>query len=83
MAYLKTIGLNMKLGLEVAVAVLAIGIASATFAQQKDTVDPRTMQQIRALTMKYEEAYNSHRGRGSCDDSQRSKARSGGHRETL
>ena len=60
MAYLKTIGLNMKLGLEVAVAVLAIGIASATFAQQKDTVDPLTMQQIRALTMKYEEAYNSH-----------------------
>ena len=58
MAYLKTIGLNMKLGLEVAVAVLAIGIASATFAQQKDTVDPQVAEQVRAFTMKYDEAFN-------------------------
>jgi uncharacterized protein (TIGR02246 family) len=58
MAYLKTIGLNMKLGLEVAVAVLAIGIASATFAQKKDTVDPQVAEQVRAFTMKYDEAFN-------------------------
>ena len=41
-------------------AWLVISLVLPTFAQEKDTVDPRTMQQIRALTMKYEEAYNSH-----------------------
>ena len=40
--------------------MVVISLVLPTFAQEKDTVDPRTMQQIRALTMKYEEAYNSH-----------------------
>ena len=50
----------MKIRLLLALIGLAIGFILPTFAQEKDTVDPRTMQQIRALTMKYEEAYNSH-----------------------
>jgi ketosteroid isomerase-like protein len=29
-----------------------------TFAQQKDTVDPKLAQQIRALAAKFDEAYN-------------------------
>jgi uncharacterized protein (TIGR02246 family) len=37
---------------------LAIGFTVPTFAQQKDTVDPKTAQQIRALSMKYDEAFN-------------------------
>jgi hypothetical protein len=50
----------MKMFLPVALAGLAISFALPTFAQQTNTSDPRTMQQIRALTTKYEEAYNSH-----------------------
>jgi hypothetical protein len=83
----------MRIHLLLALAGFAISFAMPSFAQQKDTVDPRTMQQIRALTMKYEEAYNSHdpaavaapytEDGALCDDSQRSKARSGGHRKTL
>lgn len=37
---------------------LAIGFASLTFAQQVNTVDPRTAQEIRALAMMYDEAIN-------------------------
>ena len=37
----------MKLGLEVAIVVLAIGSASPTFAQEKDTVDPKIIEQMR------------------------------------
>src|SRR5271168_4695794 len=48
----------MKIRLLLTLVVLAIGFALPTFAQQ--TVDPKIVQQIRVLTMKYEEAYNSH-----------------------
>jgi hypothetical protein len=41
-------------------AGLAISFASPTFAQQKDTVDPKVQQQIRALAQKYDEAINKH-----------------------
>ena len=40
------------------VVSLAIGFVLPTFGQQKDTVDPQIAQQIRALTMKYDEAFN-------------------------
>jgi uncharacterized protein (TIGR02246 family) len=36
----------------------AISFALPTFAQQKDTVDPKVDQQIRALAQKYDEAFN-------------------------
>ena len=48
----------MKIPLVVALVGLAISFALPTFAQQKDTVDPKIAQQIRALAMKYEEAFN-------------------------
>src|SRR5271166_3953996 len=48
----------MKMRLVVALVGLAIGFVLPTFAQQKDTVDPQIAQQIRALTMKYDEAFN-------------------------
>ena len=37
---------------------LSIGFASPTFAQQVNTVDPRTSQEVRALAMMYDEAIN-------------------------
>jgi SnoaL-like domain len=39
---------------------LAISFALPTFAQQKDTVDPKIVQQIRVLAAKYDEAINRH-----------------------
>jgi hypothetical protein len=39
---------------------LAIGLALPTFAQQKDTVDPKIDQQIRMLPIKYDAAINKH-----------------------
>jgi uncharacterized protein (TIGR02246 family) len=48
----------MKMRLAVALAGLTIGFVLPTFAQQKDTVDPKIAQQIRALAMKYDEAFN-------------------------
>jgi uncharacterized protein (TIGR02246 family) len=50
----------MKIRLAVAVVVLAIGFSMPTFAQQKDTVDPKIEQQIRVLAAKYDGAINSH-----------------------
>jgi uncharacterized protein (TIGR02246 family) len=50
----------MKTRFPIALALLAIGFASPTFAQQKDTVDPKIAQQIRALAMKYDDAMNRH-----------------------
>jgi hypothetical protein len=49
----------MKIRLLVALIGLAIGFAVPAFAQQKDTVDPKTDQQIRALITKYEGAFNN------------------------
>jgi len=48
----------MKIRLVVALVWLAIGLSMPTFAQQKDTVDPNTGQEIRALASKYDEALN-------------------------
>src|ERR1700761_51912 len=50
----------MKTRLAVALIVLAISSALPTFAQQKDTADPRIAEQIRMLAAKYDEAFNSH-----------------------
>jgi hypothetical protein len=46
----------MKIRLAVALLGLAISLALPTIAQQ--TVDPKIEQQIRALTMKFDEAFN-------------------------
>jgi uncharacterized protein (TIGR02246 family) len=51
---------TLKIRLVIALLGLAISFAVPSFAQQKDTVDPKIVQQIRVLTMKYEEAYNSY-----------------------
>src|SRR5271165_3044585 len=48
----------MKIRLAAALLALAISFAAPTFAQQKDTVDPQTAQQIRALTTNFDEAFN-------------------------
>jgi uncharacterized protein (TIGR02246 family) len=48
----------MKMRLVVALVGLAIGFAVPTFAQQRDTVDAKIDQQIRALSMKFDEAFN-------------------------
>ena len=48
----------MKIRLLLALAGFAIGFALPTFAQ--DTVDPKTVQEIRALTAKFNEAFNKH-----------------------
>jgi len=41
-----------------ALAGLAISFVLPTFAQQKDAVDPKTEQQIRALTSNFDAAFN-------------------------
>jgi uncharacterized protein (TIGR02246 family) len=48
----------MKMRLVLALIGLAVGFASPAFAQKKDTVDPKTAQEIRSLAMKYDEAFN-------------------------
>ena len=50
----------MKIRLAVVLVGLAISFVVPTFAQQKDTVDPKVEQQIRALAQKYDEAINKH-----------------------
>jgi uncharacterized protein (TIGR02246 family) len=50
----------MKIRLVIALLGLTISFALLTFAQQKDTVDPKIVQQIRALAVKYDEAFNEH-----------------------
>jgi ketosteroid isomerase-like protein len=49
---------TMKTHVLLALVGLAIGFVLPTFAQ--DTVDPKTAQQIRALTAKFNEAFNKH-----------------------
>jgi uncharacterized protein (TIGR02246 family) len=52
----------MKIRLVVALVGLAIGFTAPTFAQQKETketVDPKTLEQLDALGKKYDEAQNS------------------------
>jgi Domain of unknown function (DUF4440) len=50
----------MKIRLLVALTVLAIDFAVPALAQQNVTVDPRVVEQIRALVMRYTETYNKH-----------------------
>jgi len=49
----------MKIRLLVALVGLAIDFALPTFAQQKDTVDPKIGEQLSALSRKTDEAYNN------------------------
>jgi ketosteroid isomerase-like protein len=49
----------MKIGAVVLVGV-AISLALPISAQQTDTVDPEIRQQIEAVLMKFDEAYNNH-----------------------
>ena len=48
----------MKTRSLLSLAGLAIGFALPSFAQQKDSVDPKVDQQVRALASKYDEAFN-------------------------
>ena len=48
----------MKTRLAVALVGLRISFAVLSFAQEKDTVYPQIAEQIRALTIKYDEAFN-------------------------
>ena len=50
----------MKMRLIVALVGLAISFALPISAQQKDAVDPEIRQQIEAVLMKFDEAYNKH-----------------------
>jgi uncharacterized protein (TIGR02246 family) len=50
----------MKMSLVVVLTGLVSSLVVPAFAQEKDTVDPKIVQQVRALAMKYEEAYNKH-----------------------
>jgi uncharacterized protein (TIGR02246 family) len=50
----------MKMRLVVALVGLAIVLAVPTFAEQKNTVDPKIAQQIHVLAMKYDDAINRH-----------------------
>ena len=50
----------MKIRLLVTLAGLAFGFALPTFAQEQNAVDPQVRQQIEAILMKFEEAYNKY-----------------------
>jgi uncharacterized protein (TIGR02246 family) len=49
----------MNIRFLLALVGLAIGFAAPALAQLKDTVDPKTAQEIRALAMKYDAAFNN------------------------
>jgi ketosteroid isomerase-like protein len=44
--------------MQMPLVVSVIGISVPTLAQQKDTVDPKIVEQIRVLASKYDEAIN-------------------------
>ena len=50
----------MKIRLVVALVGFAIGFAFPTFAQEQNAVDPKTRQEIDAVSMQYGEAFNKH-----------------------
>jgi uncharacterized protein (TIGR02246 family) len=52
--------IQMKMRLVIALVGLAISFALPTFAQQKDTADPKIKQQIHLLAAKYDEAIKEH-----------------------
>jgi len=49
----------MKIRLALALVGLAISFAVPAFAQQKETVDPQTIEQIDALAKKFDEAFDN------------------------
>jgi len=49
----------MKTRLLLAIAGLAMGFALSAFAQEQKSVDPKVRQQIEAIEMKFQEAYNN------------------------
>jgi hypothetical protein len=49
----------MKIRLLLALVGLAVSFAFPTLAQQKDTVDPQTIEQLNANIKKADEAFNS------------------------
>jgi uncharacterized protein (TIGR02246 family) len=48
----------MKIRSLISLVGLAVSFAVPAFAQEKDTVDPKTAEQVRALAAKYDEACN-------------------------
>jgi uncharacterized protein (TIGR02246 family) len=50
----------MKIRLMLALAGLAISFALPAFAQEQNTVDPEVRQQIEAVIVRYDEAFNRH-----------------------
>ena len=50
----------MKIRLVVALLGFAIGFAFPTFAQEQNAVDPKTRQEIDAVSVQYGEAFNKH-----------------------
>ena len=82
----------MKIRLLGALVGLVISFALPIFAQQKETVDPQTIEQLIAFGKKYDEAENNndaaalaalfHGRRGFCDE-HRTGLRSTGHREMV
>jgi len=50
----------MKIHCLLALAGIAIGLILPTFAQQKDTVDPKIIEQLQEEDKNFEEAYNKH-----------------------
>jgi hypothetical protein len=49
----------VKIRLLLAIAGLAISFALPTFAQQKETVDPKIIEQLNAISKKVDEAVNN------------------------
>jgi hypothetical protein len=50
----------MKIRFLLALIGSAVAFALATFAQQKDTVDPKIIEQLQEEDKNFEEAYNKH-----------------------
>jgi ketosteroid isomerase-like protein len=50
----------MKIRLPLALVSSAISFALSAFAQQKDTVDPKIIEQLQEEDKNFEEAYNKH-----------------------
>jgi hypothetical protein len=49
----------MKVRLVATLVGLAVSFASPTFAQQRDSVDPQTLEQLKAFGKKWKEAYEN------------------------
>ena len=51
--------MRIRLLIGIAIVGLAMGFALPSIAQNKNTVDPQVRQQIEAVSMKFQEAYNN------------------------